>query len=145
MKRLVKWLLAIVAAMLLLLALGVVVLVNFDWNKAKSSVAHHISDTLDRSVVIDGDLSVRWYRDSGLDGWRAWVPSPHVFANDVTVGNSAWARTPRFGHADAIEFDFSLLPLLARHVSIQLMRFVNPDAAFDRLDDDRENRKRGSS
>jgi len=139
MKRLVKWLLAIVATMLLLLALGLVVLVNFDWNRAKSSVAHKISDSLGRSVVIDGDLSVRWYRDSGLDGWRAWVPSPHVFAKDVTVGNSAWARTQRFGHADTIEFDFSLLPLLAHHVSIQLMRFVNPDAALERLDDDREN------
>jgi uncharacterized protein involved in outer membrane biogenesis len=139
MKRLAKWLLTIVATLLLLLAIGLVVLVNFDWNRVKPSVAHNISESLGRSIVINGDLRVRWYRDSGLDGWRAWVPSPHVFASDVTVGNSAWARTPRFGHADTIEFDFGLLPLLTHHVSIQLMRFVNPDAAFERLDDDREN------
>src|SRR5262249_30618614 len=63
----------------------------------------------------------------------------HVFANDVTVGNSAWARTKRFGHADTIEFDLALLPLLGHEVSIDLMRFVNPDAALERLEDDREN------
>ena len=139
MKRVAKWTLTAAATIVALAGLCIVVLIGFDWNKAKPWVTRTVSNALGRSLAIDGDLGVRWYRDAGLDGWRAWVPSPHVSASDVTIGNSRWARTPRFGHADKVEFDFELMPLLAHHVSIQLMRFVNPDAALERLDDDREN------
>ena len=139
MRRGTKWLLAIVGALVVVVLAGVVFLATFDWNRAKPWLTSTLTTTLGRSFQVDGDLRVTWHRDADLEGWRAWLPSPHVSAFQVKVGNSDWARTPQFGSADSVEFDVAVLPLLARRIDIQLMRFVNPDAALERADDGREN------
>jgi uncharacterized protein involved in outer membrane biogenesis len=139
MKRIGKWLLLALGALGSALLIVVVLAMNFDWNRAKPWLSRTLSQTLARSVQIDGPLRVSWQRDSGLGGWRAWVPSPHVSADKVTVGNSAWARVQVFGTADRIEFDLALLPLLSRRIAIQFMRFTNPEVAMERLEDGRDN------
>ena len=139
MKRGIKWLLGTCGTLLVLLAVAIVLVATFDWNRAKPWVNQTVTDALGRTVAIDGDLQVGWYRDADLEGWRAWVPTPHVSAGKVTVGNSAWAQSRVFGTAERVDFDLALLPLLTHRVSIQMMRFLGPNAAFERAADGREN------
>jgi len=139
MRRGIKWIFGVIGALLVLIAIAVGFVATFDWNRAKPWVSSTVSNALGRAVAIDGDLQVRWYRDADLEGWRAWVPSPHVSAGKVTVGNSPWAQSKQFGSAERIDFDLALLPLLTHQVSIQMMRFSGPNAALERAADGREN------
>jgi hypothetical protein len=74
-----------------------------------------------------------------LDGWRSWLPTPHVTAEKVIVGNTEWGKAHEFGTADRVEFDLAILPLLTRSVFIERMRFVAPNANLERLGDGRDN------
>jgi uncharacterized protein involved in outer membrane biogenesis len=139
MKRATLWILGIVATLALAVVLGIVIVATYDWNRAKPWLTSTLTQTLGRTVQVDGDLSVHWQRDADGDGWRAWLPTPHVSAGQVTVGNSKWARVPIFGHAKRVDFDLAVLPLFAKTVAIQTMRFVEPDAALERLDATHEN------
>lgn len=50
----------------------------------------HASTALERPFAINGDLTVEWSRDTTIDGWRSWVPWPHVSANDIVIGNPSF-------------------------------------------------------
>src|SRR4030095_15242276 len=74
-----------------------------------------------------------------LVAWRTWVPTPHVTAEKVSVGNVEWGKAHEFGTADRVEFDLAILPLLTRRVNIESIRFVAPNASLERLGDGRDN------
>ena len=139
MKRHGKLLLGIVGAIVALVMIVIVVVATFDWNRAKPWVVATVSQAIGRSLAVDGNLGLEWRRDSELDGWRSWVPTPHVTADKVTVGNVEWGKAKEFGNADRVEFDLAVLPLLTRSVFIERMRFVAPNANLERLDDGRDN------
>jgi len=65
----------------------VVIISTFDWNRLKPTINAKVSDALHRPFAINGNLAVRWLREEGEGGWRAWVPWPHVIAEDLTLGN----------------------------------------------------------
>ena len=67
----------------LLVAVLVVVLATFDWNRIKPTINTKVSEVLHRPFAINGDLAVRWQREEDEGGWRAWVPWPHVIAQDL--------------------------------------------------------------
>lgn len=139
MKRPGKLLLGILGAMLVLVAVAIGVVATFDWNRAKPWFAATVSQALDRSLTIEGDLNVQWRRDADLGGWRAWLPTPHVSAGQVVVGNPPGTRGATFVKADRVEFDIAVLPLLSHTVSIEALRFVDADASLERLADGRDN------
>ena len=132
MKRGAKLLLVICAMVVLLVAIVIGIVATFDWNRAKPWLSETVAKTMGRSVQIDGDLQVHWRRDADLDGWRSWVPTPHVRAARVVIGNTPWGRAHEFLRTDSVEFDLAVLPLLSHFVSIESMRFVGPVAAFER-------------
>ena len=77
MHRAPKILLASVAAIVALLALILVLLSVFDWNRLKPRISDTVSEATGREFSIDGDLSLSWTRpDQPFDGWRRWVPWP---------------------------------------------------------------------
>ena len=145
MKRTPKILLSLIAIVVLFGAVALVLIATFDWNRAKPWLTATVGHAISRSVAIDGDLLVNWQRDPDLKGWRAWVPGPHVSASKVTVGNTDWAKQPVFATADRVEFDLSLLPLLAHTASVPVIRVVAPDVHFERLADGRDNWTFGTS
>src|SRR4029078_4644731 len=102
----------------------IVVVATFDWNRAKPWVVATVSQAIGRSLAVDGNLGLEWRRDSELDGWRSWLPTAHVTAEEVVGGNTEWGKAHEFGTADRVEFDLALLPLLTRSVFIDRMRFV---------------------
>jgi hypothetical protein len=140
LKRGVKLLSIVVGAVLVLVAVAILIVATFDWNRAKPWLTRTAGEATGRSISIDGDLQVSWRRSAELGGWRALLPTPHVTAGRILVGNTAWAkRAHEFISADSVDFDVAVLPLLAHTISIQELRFVAPLANLERLDDGHAN------
>jgi len=139
MKRNLVILLSLFATVVVLGIIAAWAFVHIDWNRTKPWLAATTGRAIGRKVAIDGDLLVRWQRDPQLHGWRAWIPGANISAAKVTVGNPPWAKNVVFATADRVEFDLSLLPLLAHTVSVPAVRFVMPDVHFERLADGRAN------
>lgn len=75
--------------------LFIVVLVNWDWNRAKPWVTQKVSEATGRSFAIDGDLSVEWHWPQPLEeGWRRWVPGVTVRAQQLSLGNPEGIEVP---------------------------------------------------
>lgn len=49
----------------LLVAVLVVILATFDWNRIKPTINSKVSEILHRPFAINGDLAVRWQRGRG--------------------------------------------------------------------------------
>lgn len=134
-------------ALALLLALPVslavvagVVVSNLDMNRLKPRIDAEVSAALGRPFAINGDLSVTWERGAPTDsGWRSLVPWPHVSAQDLTLGNPAWARTPIMASLKRVRFELSPLPLLAHRVVIRDLQLTGPSVDLQRLADGRAN------
>jgi uncharacterized protein involved in outer membrane biogenesis len=127
------------ATLLVLLVLLVILIATFDWNRLKPTINEKVSEALHRPFAINGNLDVQWQREPELGGWRAWVPSPHFVADDLTLGNPDWSKTPRMVSLDRVDFRLSLLPLLAQHVVIPRIDLTGPQASLERLADGRAN------
>ncbi|WP_288472939.1 AsmA family protein, partial [uncultured Pseudomonas sp.] len=82
-RKILAWLLGII---LLLLVVLVVVLATFDWNRLKPTINAQVSSALHRPFAIEGNLGVVWHREPDQGGWRAWIPWPHIAAEDLTLG-----------------------------------------------------------
>ncbi|MNX62207.1 putative assembly protein [compost metagenome] len=139
MTRTRKITIGIVGGISLLGAALVVVIATFDWNRAKPMINERASAAIGRPFAINGDLSVKWEREPDKDGWRAWVPWPHVIANDISVGNAPWAKAPQFATLKRGEFNLALLPLLRQRVVIRRIQLTEPAADLERLADGRAN------
>ena len=135
-RKIFLWILASFAVVLVALVLFIAL---FNWNLLKPTINDKVSDALGRPFAINGDLQVRWEREPELGGWRAWVPSPHFFAHDITLDNAEWAEAPRMATLDRIDFRLALLPLFAQHISVPRIHLVAPRADLQRLEDGRAN------
>lgn len=85
-----RWLRALlwtVSALVLLLAVVVVLIATFDWNRAKPWVNERVSESTGRHFAIEGDLRLRWTWPQPLDqGWRHWVPGVTIEAEQLSLG-----------------------------------------------------------
>lgn len=123
----------------LLVAVLVVILATFDWNRIKPTINTKVSDILHRPFAINGNLAVRWQREEGEGGWRAWVPWPHVIAEDITLGNPEWSKNPQMASLKKVEARLSPLALLTETVAIPRIDLTEPSANLERLADGRAN------
>ncbi|PZU36843.1 MAG: AsmA family protein, partial [Acidovorax sp.] len=84
-QRVLRWTLGTIGAVVAALALFIVVLVNWDWNRAKPWVNDKVSEATGRTFSIDGDLSAEWHWPQPLEeGWRRWVPGVTVRAQQLS-------------------------------------------------------------
>ncbi|NWB97182.1 AsmA family protein [Pseudomonas gingeri] len=125
------------ASLVLLLAVLVTVIALFDWNRVKPPINAKVSAILHRPFAINGDLSLRWQREADEGGWRAWVPWPHLIAEDLTLGNPDWSKNPQMVTLKRVELRLSPLPLLAQQVVIPRIDLTEPNANLERLADGR--------
>lgn len=135
-RKIIAWTLA---SLLVLVAILVVVIATFDWNRVKPTLNAKVSEALHRPFAINGNLAVQWQREPEEGGWRAWVPWPRFVAEDITLGNPDWSKTPKMAGLKRVEFRLSPLPLLAQRISIPRIDLTEPDAALQRLSDGRAN------
>ena len=127
------------ASFVLLIAIVVLVLVFFDWNRIKPPLNAKVSEELHRPFAINGNLAVVWQREPDEGGWRAWVPWPHVIAEDLTLGNPDWSKQPQMVTLKKVELRISLLALLVQRVVIPRIDLTEPSAQLQRLADGRAN------
>ena len=127
------------ASLVLLLAVLVLIIVFFDWNRIKPPLNAKVSEELHRPFAINGNLAVVWQREPAEGGWRAWVPWPHVVAEDLSLGNPEWSKQPQMVTLKRVELRISPLALLAQRVVIPRIDLTGPNADLQRLADGRAN------
>ncbi|MHC8289227.1 AsmA family protein [Pseudomonas sp. XS1P51] len=127
------------ASLIVLLAVLVLIIVFFDWNRIKPPLNAKVSEELHRPFAINGNLAVVWQREPDEGGWRAWVPWPHVVAEDLSLGNPDWSKKPQMATLKRVELRISPLALLAQRVVIPRIDLTEPNAELQRLADGRAN------
>jgi uncharacterized protein involved in outer membrane biogenesis len=139
LSRPLKITLWIVGILVAIPVIAIIILLTFDWNRVKPWLNAKVSDAIDRPFAINGDLSVKWEKpsDSIIPGQRTWrdhIPWPHLYANDVHVGNPA--NMPQGDTASVRQFSFSLnpFPLLSHTINIPVLRFDGPRVELLRTD-----------
>lgn len=139
--------LAFAAALLAIPAAALLVVINFDWNRAKPWLNERVSAALDRPFAIRGDLALSWEKRVGAaaDGgtWRAMVPWPNLVAHDIHIGNPTndAPTGPATELASIRRFDFSVDPLalLGKTITVPVLRFEKPIINLQRAADGRNN------
>jgi len=134
-----KFIGALVAVFLLLLAALMLFLVLFDWSRARPLINEQVSAALNRPFAIEGDLRVVWQREAGQQGLSAWLPWPHFAAEQLRLGNPDWAQGDTFVSLDSVRLRLSPLPLLWKTVSISSIELGAPIVDLQRLADGRAN------
>ncbi|MBK5413578.1 AsmA family protein [Pseudomonas sp. TH31] len=127
------------ASLVVLLAVLVLIIVFFDWNRIKPALNAKVSEELHRPFAINGNLAVVWRRELAEGGWRAWVPWPHVVAEDLSLGNPDWSKQAQMVTLKRVELRISPLALLAQRVVIPRIDLTEPNAGLQRLADGRAN------
>ncbi|VVN81862.1 AsmA family protein [Pseudomonas fluorescens] len=135
-RKIVLW---TVASLVVLLAVLVLVIAFFDWNRIKPPLNAKVSEELHRPFAINGNLAVIWQREPDEGGWRAWLPWPHVVAEDLSLGNPDWSKQPQMVTLKRVELRISPLALLAQRVVIPRIDLTEPNAQLQRLADGRAN------
>ena len=141
--RIAKVLLGIVAALVAIIAIALVVLLNYDWNKARPWLNAKASDAMGRPFAIRGDLSLKWEKPDAVTGrsasWRDHIPWPHLIARDVHVSNPPYM--PARDTASVSQLSFSLNPfaLLHKTISVPLLQFQAPSIDLIRKADGSNN------
>ncbi|AMB87346.1 hypothetical protein AWM79_19415 [Pseudomonas agarici] len=127
------------ASLVLLLAVLVAIIAFFDWNRVKPLINAKVSTILHRPFAINGNLAVRWQREPDEGGWRAWLPWPHVIAEELTLGNPDWSKNRQMVELKRVELRFAPLLLLTRQLVIPRIDLTAPNASLERLADGRAN------
>lgn len=129
------------AGLILVLATGVLIFSNLDWNRARPWVNARVSSAIGRPFSIDGNLSVKWHKPAKADsGWRGWIPQPEVSADDVRISSPTWhgAQTD-MARLGQVVLTFDLLPLLARNFSVSTLTLTDPHLSLERRADGKNN------
>ena len=120
--------------LLAILVLCVVVLLTFDWNRAKPWISSHVSEATGRSFAINGDLSLTWHTQG------SWLPWPRLSAHDVALGNAEWARgESQMLMAKEVVFSVNPLPLLSKRIVVPSLTMDTPRLALERAKDGSNN------
>jgi uncharacterized protein involved in outer membrane biogenesis len=128
--RTTRIVLAIIGLLIAIPAIALVILLNYDWNKARPWLNAKTSEAIGRPFAINGDLKLKWEKPASATGqnatWRDHIPWPHLIANDVHVSNPA--GMPRRDMAKVGQLSFSLNPfsLLHHTIAIPVLRFDTP-------------------
>ncbi|MFA6068307.1 MAG: AsmA family protein, partial [Janthinobacterium sp.] len=125
------------AALLALIALLVIFVLTFDWNRARPYINQKVSESTGRSFVIGGDLQVNWKRGLKTEpGWRRYVPRPVITARDVRMSNPDWATAgPQLASAKRIDVALHPLPLLQHRLVLTDLALEAPNIALQRRAD----------
>lgn len=139
MTRTTKAALWIVAILLVLLVAVIIFIATFDLNRLKPTINEKVSAELNRPFAINGDLGVVWMRARDEQGWRAWVPWPHLHAEDVVMGNPPDVPGEYTARLKRVEASISPLALLHKELYLPRITLFSPDAALKRLADGKNN------
>ena len=142
MPRRTKVALAVGGTLIAVPAVALIVLLNYDWNRARPWLSEKTSEAIGRPFSINGKLALTWEKQIVPERERSWrdrLPWPHLVARDVHLGNPAGMQPAEM--ASVGEFSFSLNPfaLLSKEISIPVLRFASPTVLLQRGEDGKNN------
>lgn len=128
MKKLLRIAAACLLVILLIPAISLVALLNFNWNLARPWLNARTSEALGRPFKIAGNLSLTLERQTSIDqGWLASVPWPHLIAQNVHISNpDALASDTTMTSIQQIDFSLNPYALLQKKIDIPVLRFESP-------------------
>lgn len=112
-RTVLRWTGIVVAALVLLLILG---LTFMDWNLLKHPIERLASASSGREVRIAGDLRV-----------RVWSWAPTITVNQLTVGNPPWEAGRPMLQIQRLEASVKLLPLLEGQIILPRLVLTRPE------------------
>ncbi len=129
------------AVVLVILVVAIIIFIAlFDWNRLKPMINQKVTTELNRPFAIQGDLGVDWSRHKEEGGWRAWVPWPHIHAEDIVLGNPENIPGDKpMVHLQRVDASLAPLALLDKEVLIPRIWLKQPDASLIRLADGKNN------
>ncbi|WP_342117471.1 AsmA family protein [Pseudoduganella sp. OTU4001] len=142
LSRRTKISLAVLSFLLAIPALALVILLNYDWNRARPWLGARASEALQRPVELRGNLALTWHkqpRPEQARSWRDHIPWPHLVAQDVHIGNPAGMPASDAASARALGFSLSPFALLARKIAIPELSFDQPQLDLLRQADGKNN------
>jgi len=140
MRRSVKIILGAFLGLLVLLAVCIALLAAFNWNPARPYIGRQLSELANRPVAIQGDLDVRWLRQTDQNGWRRWVPWPEITARQVHVGNPDWINPDAaMGHVERLTLLVNPLALLNNTIQVTRLDIDTANIQLARQDDGASN------
>lgn len=131
----------VIAAVVVLLALLLVLVTVFDWNRAKPWINDKVSEATGRSFAINGDLSFSWERPPEQQiGWRRFLPWPHIRAQDITLGNADWSNTsPTMARLQQADATINPFALLTKTISVRTLVLDEGTLLLEKSKDDKNN------
>jgi uncharacterized protein involved in outer membrane biogenesis len=134
----------ILGTLVAIVVIAIIILLTFDWNRVKPWLNGKVSEAIERPFAIRGNLAVHWERPAssmpaGQRTWRDYIPWPHLYADDIHVGNPA--GLPQGDTASVRQFSFSLDPfgLLGHRIHVPVLRFDGPRVDLLRVDPEHYN------
>lgn len=134
-----KAIIAVTATLFLVIAVALMIIATFDWNRLKPTINQKVSTELNRPFAIRGDLGVVWERQKEENGWRSWIPWPHVHADDILLGNPPDIPEVAMVHLPRVEATLAPLALLTKTVYLPWIKLQKPDARLIRLSEKSNN------
>nr|WP_024966411.1 AsmA family protein [Pantoea sp. IMH] len=134
--KIISW---IIGIFLLLIAVVVIIIATFDWNRLKPTINQKVSTELNRPFAIRGDLGVAWTRNREEPGWRSWIPWPQLHAEDILLGNPPDIPEVAMVHLARAEATLAPLALLGKEVYIPWIKLTQPDARLIQTADGKNN------
>jgi uncharacterized protein involved in outer membrane biogenesis len=131
--------LGVLAVLVAIPVLAIVILLTFDWNRARPWINDKVSVAIERPFAIRGPLTVHWEQPAramakGERTWRDWIPWPHLYADDVHLGNPASMQPGDTASVRQLSFSINPFALLGHTLSIPVLRFDGPQVALLRTD-----------
>ena len=128
------------AILVVILAICIVVMLTFDWNRARPWLNQRVSEAAGRPFAIRGDLSLHWLRPQEEQGWHRWIPWPQLTAKDIVLDNPDWAKTGQH-MIEVAQVTFSLrpLPLLQKKIVLPELQLDAPLVMLERTTDGKNN------
>jgi uncharacterized protein involved in outer membrane biogenesis len=123
-------------------AVALVILLNYDWNRARPWLGARATEALHRPVQLRGNLALTWQKQAlppQARSWRDHIPWPHLVAQDVHIANPAGMPEGDTAAARTLAFSLNPLALLGRKIAIPELRFDQPQLDLLRQADGKNN------
>ncbi len=120
MRRLIKYLVGLVAVVVII-AVGLVVFVSTaDFTAYRTEIADAVEAATGRKITIKGKIDT-----------EVLTLSPSIVLNDVSFANAKWGRRPEMVTAKRIEISLALIPLLSGDFHVKRFTLIGADVLLE--------------